>query len=157
MQAKKDIDRGKTREQSILKLFKVNDPKDNPKGETLPKDMRVYRFDLVESFLSAGIPLLKIDSLREFLQKYGQRLTSSSNLRQLIPSVLSNEKETLKSELSGVESCSVIFDGSTRLGEALAIVVRFVDNLWKVQQRLVRLQVLAQSLKANELAQCLIQ
>ena len=59
----------------------------------------------------------------------------------------------LKSELSQVNAVSTIFDGSTRLGEALAIVVRFVDRHWNVQQRLVRLQVLAKSLKANELAQ----
>lgn len=71
--------------------------------------------------------------------------------------MLEKEKETLRTELSVAEACSVIFDGSTRLGEALAIVVRFVDALWNVQQRLVRLQVLATSLKANELAQCLIQ
>ena len=71
--------------------------------------------------------------------------------------MLEKEKETLRTELSVAEACSVIFDGSTRLGEALTIVVRFVDALWNVQQRLVRLQVLATSLKANELAQCLIQ
>ena len=35
--------------------------------------------------------------------------------------------------------------------------MRFVDSQWNVQQRLVRLQVLAKSLKAEELAQCLIQ
>ena len=35
--------------------------------------------------------------------------------------------------------------------------MRFVDSQWKVQRRLVRLQVLAKSLKAEELAQCLIQ
>ena len=34
---------------------------------------------------------------------------------------------------------SVIFDGTTRLGEALAIVVRFVDDGWKINQSLVRL------------------
>ena len=82
---------------------------------------------------------------------------SRSHLRELIPSVLQKEKETLKSELSEARAVSTIFDGSTRLGEALAIIVRFVDSQWNVQQRLVRLQVLAKSLKAEELAQCLIQ
>ena len=110
--------------------------------------MRPYRFELIQSFLTTGIPLSKIDCLRSFLEKYGHRLTSQSHLRELIPSVLEKEKETLK---------STIFDGSTRLGEALAIIVRFVDSQWNVQQRLVRLQVLAKSLKAEELAQCLIQ
>ena len=90
-----------------------------------------------------------------FLEKHGHRLTSQSNLRELIPSVLQKEKKTLKSELSEAKAVSTIFDGSTRLGEALAIIVRFVDSQWNVQQRLVRLQVLAKSLKAEELAQCL--
>ena len=40
--------------------------------------MRLYRFDLVQSFLTAGIPLSKIDWLRSFLEKYGHRLTSQS-------------------------------------------------------------------------------
>ena len=75
----------------------------------------------------------------------------------MIPSTIEKEKETLKTELSLVDGCSVIFDGSTSLGEALAIVVRFVDEEWNVQQRLIGLQVLVKSLKANELAQCLIQ
>ena len=75
----------------------------------------------------------------------------------MIPSIIEKEKETLKTELSLVDGCSVIFDGSTRMGEALAIVVRFVDDEWNVQQRLIRLQVLPKSLKANQLAQCLIQ
>ena len=86
-----------------------------------------------------------------------QSLNSQSHLRELIPSVLQKEKETLKSELSEAKAISTIFDGSTCLGEALAIIVRFVDSHWNVQQRLVRLQVLAKSLKAEELAQCLIQ
>ena len=71
----------------------------------------------------------------------------------MIPSIIEKEKETLKTELSLVDGCSVIFDGSTSLGEALAIVVRFVDEEWNVQQRLIGLQVLVKSLKANELAQ----
>ena len=116
--------------------------------------MRLYRFDLIQSFLTAGIHFSKIDCLRSFLEKCGHRLTSQSHLEELIPSVLLKEKETLKSELSEAKA---VFDGSTRFGEALAIIVRFVDSQWNVQQRLVRLQVLAKSLKAEELAQCLIQ
>ena len=114
--------------------------------------MCLYRFDLIQSFLTAGIPLSKIDCLLLFLEKYGHRLTSQSHLRELIPSVLQKEKETLKSELSEAKAVSTIFDGSTRLGEDLAFIVQFVDSQWNVQQRLVRLQVLAKSLKAEELA-----
>ncbi|KAK3742871.1 hypothetical protein QZH41_007769 [Actinostola sp. cb2023] len=157
VKAKKAVLDSKKKDQSVLDLIRRNDQAKHPKGETLPLDMRLYRFELIECFLAAGIPLSKIDCLRSFLEKYGHRLTSDSHLRELVPSVLAKEKETLKSELSQVKAVSTIFDGSTRLGEALAIVVRFVDSHWNVQQRLVRLQVLAKSLKANELAQCLIQ
>ena len=155
--AKRAIQNSKKRDQSLLTFLRTKDEEDNPKGETLPADIRLLRFDLVEAFLSAGIPLSKIDHLRSFLEKYGHRLTAHSHLSQMIPSIIEKEKETLKTELSLIDGCSVIFDGSTRLGEALAIVVRFVDDEWNVQQRLLRLQVLAKSLKANELAQCLIQ
>ena len=152
VKAKKTILESKKKE-----LLRRNDQAKHPKGETLPHDMRLYRFDMIQSFLTAGIPLSKIDCLRSFLEKYGHWLTSQSHLRELIPSVLQKEKETLKSELSEAKAVSTIFDGSTLLGEPLAIIVQFLDSQWNVQQRLVRLQVLAKSLKAEELAQCLIQ
>ena len=39
------------------------------KGETLPKEMRMFRYDLVEACLKAGIPIAKIDCMRPFLEK----------------------------------------------------------------------------------------
>ena len=84
----------------MLELLRRNDQAKHPEGETLPHDMRLYRFDLIQSFLTAGIPLSKIDCLRLFLEKYGHRITSQSHPRELIPSDLHKEKETLKSEMS---------------------------------------------------------
>ena len=52
---------------------------------------------------------------------------------------------------------SVIFDSSTRQEEAMAIIVRFVDNNWNIIQRLVRIDVCSKSAKANKLAQVLYQ
>ena len=137
--AKRAIQNSKKRDQSLLTFLRRKDEEDNPKGETLPEDMRLFRFDLVEAFLSAGIPLSKIDHLRSFLEKYGHRLTAHGHLSQMIPSIIEKEKETLKTELSLVDGCSVIFNGSTKLGEALVIVVRFVGDEWNVQRRLIRL------------------
>lgn len=54
-------------------------------------------------------------------------------------------------------SFSVIFDGSTKQGEATAIIVRFVDNNWNIIQRLERIDVCSKSVNANELAQVLNQ
>ena len=63
----------------------------------------------------------------------------------------------MKSEIAANSAFSVIFDGSTRLGEALAIIVRFIDKDWNIQQRLLKLEILAKSMNAEELAQRLIQ
>ena len=49
----------------------------------------------------------------------------------------------------------VIFDGTSRLGEVLAVVLRYVDG-WKIVQRLVRLEFLAKSLSGEEVARELI-
>ena len=65
--------------------------------------MRVFRFELTESFLTAGISLSKIDDLRPFLQKHCHRRTASGHLSELIPSVLEKEKEKVKGELQNVE------------------------------------------------------
>ena len=150
LKSKDVLKREKTKEQSIKDLLKKNS---EAKGATLPEEMRLHRYELVESLLKAGIPLLKVDNL----EKYGHRLTSRTHLTELIPLVLKKEKDTVKSEIAKNDAFSVIFDWSTRLGEALAIVVRFIDEQWNIQQRLVKLEVLAMSLKAAELAQRLIQ
>ena len=42
--AKKTILESKKKDQSVLELFRRNDQAKRPKGETLPHDMRLYRF-----------------------------------------------------------------------------------------------------------------
>ena len=62
----------------------------------------------------------------------------------------------MKAELNIVREASIIFDGTARLGEALAIVVRYVQQDFRPTQHLLRLEVLAKPLKGNELAQRLM-
>ena len=51
----------------------------------------------------------------------------------------------------------VIFDGTARLGEALAVIVRYVPEDFQPTQRLIRLDILAKALKkGEELAQRLM-
>lgn len=45
-------------------------------------------------------------------------------------------KRRIKSEISA-SNVAVIFDGTTRFGEALAIVLRYVTADWKIKQALV--------------------
>ena len=77
--------------------------------------------------------------MRPFFEKYGHRLTSSIHLNEPIPAVLEKEKETLKEKLKVAKEASVIFDGMARLGEALVIVVRYIQEDFKPTQRLVHL------------------
>ena len=62
----------------------------------------------------------------------------------VIPFILSQEVDQIKGELVGCP-VSVIFDGTTRLREAMAIVVRFVDTVLNVHQLLVCLLLLTKS------------
>ena len=119
--------------------------------------MRLYRYELVKALLKAGIPLLKVDSLRPFLEKYGHHLTSRNHLAEFISMIRQKEIDFVKSGIAANSAFSVIFDGSTRLREALAIIVRFIDKDWNIQQRLLKLEILAKSMNAEELAQRLIQ
>ena len=150
------IMKDKKESQSIIQCLNKMDNRDHPSGSTLPQDMRLFRFEIVQNFLSGGIPLTKIDTVRPLFEKYGQRLTSVTHLAELIPAVLEKEKETIKNELKDINEVSVIFDGTARLGEALAIVVRYVQDNFQPTQRLIRLEVLSKALKADELAQRLM-
>ena len=71
--------------------------------------------------------------------------------------VLKEEESLIKKEIDG-KNVSVIFDGTTRLGEALAIVVRFVTNDWTIEHhlKLVKMQLFAKSLTGKEIARELI-
>ena len=42
----------------------------------------------------------------------------------------------MKEEIQG-RDVSVIFNGMTHLGQAMAVVLRYVDSDWGIQQRLV--------------------
>ena len=54
------------------------------------------------------------------------------------------QQEQAKSKNTG-QACGVTFDGTTRLGEALSIVLCFVSQDFEIKQCLVRLQLLAKA------------
>ena len=118
---------------------------------TLPLEVRAFRVEVVEDFLKAGVSLHKIDKLRDLLERGGNRLTDSSHLRQHIPLILKQETERLKEEIA-TRDLGLIFDESTRLGEAIVIIARFVSDNWSIVQRLIRLDICAKSVNAQDLA-----
>jgi len=73
----------------------------------------------------------------------------------LIPFILQNEWTVVKQEIEG-RDVSVVFDRTTHLGEAIAGVLHFVDGEGNIQQQLLRLMLLAKSLKREEVARDLL-
>ncbi len=126
------------------------------RGETLPEQQQVFRVKVVKTFLQAGVPLSKVGHFRELLEETGHRLTDRRHLFDLIPFILEEEKQNIKLSIQG-KWLSVIFDGTSHCGEALAILVHYIDDSWNVQQQLLCIRLLSKSLTGEEIAHELIQ
>lgn len=97
-----------------------------------------------------GVPISKLEYFRDILEENAMRLTHPSHMFNLVPFVLEQEKSLLKVEING-KYLSIIFDGTSRLGKVLAIVIRYVHE-WEVHQRLIRPEFLAKSMTGEEVA-----
>ena len=92
------------------------------------------RIEVVSMFLKAEIPLTKITDLRALLEEGSARLTGESHLRTYIHFIQEMEAAKVKAELAHHPPVSVIFDGSTHRGEALAVLVHFVNEQFEIVQ-----------------------
>ena len=105
---KKRIEAKEIRQQNIVDMLKKYDQEVHPAGETLSDCVHVFRVRVVSAFMMAGVPLDKIECFREVLEETSFRLSSCSNLRQLIPFVHQQEKDSIKKQING-KQVSVIF------------------------------------------------
>ena len=133
---KKQLTEKRSKDRDISEAFKSYEQEVHPCGETLPEAHKLWRVKVVTTFLRAGVPLAKIDHFRELLEENAYSLTDRRGICDLIPFVQSKEQQQIRAELEG-KRISVIFDGTTRLGEALVIVVRYTDE-FVIKQRLIR-------------------
>lgn len=145
----------KKKELDIAEAFAKFDKQHHPKGETLPTATRVFRIKVVQAFLKSGTPLNRLEYFRDIFQEAGMPLTSHTHMRELVPFILEEEYKSIAKELLG-KDVSIIFDGTTRDGEALAILVRYVQD-WDVKIRLVRFRLVKSSVNGDELARVIIE
>ena len=139
IEGKKRLDRKEAREKDIAEALKGFNSQNHLKGETLPENQQVFRVKVVTCFLRTGVPLSKLTYFHELLEESTFRMSDRRHMSDLIPFILHEEQAQIKKEIDG-KYVSVIFDGTTRMGEALAVVLRFVDDEeWVIKQRLVRL------------------
>ena len=142
------------RECDVARALKSYEQEIHPSGEGLSEAHKLYRIKVLTTFLKAGVPLAKIEHFRELLETNAYRLCDRRGMCDLIPFVQSEEQQRIRADLQG-KKVSVIFDGTTRLGEALVIVLRFVDG-FVIKQYLIRFQTLAKSMTGEEIARQLI-
>ena len=83
----------------------------------------------------------------------GYRLCDHCGMSDIIPFILTEEKERLK--MTFKVRRFVTFDGINQLGEALVIVLRFVDS-FVIKQYRVCFQTLAELMAGKEIARELI-
>ena len=124
----------KQREIDIAKAFHEYAAQQHAAGETVPDNQQVHRVNVVSTFPKAGVSLSKIDVFRPLLEDGVYRIAGRRTISDLIIFIHQQEVKRVKSEIEG-RKVSVIFDGMTRLGEAM--IVRFVDAEWAIQQHLV--------------------
>ena len=100
--------------------------------------------------MKAGVPLSKVDLFRDVLEEHGYALTSSTNLRQLIPFVHQEELSGIKQEILN-QPLSIIFGGTTHVCEALVVVLRYLTDDWELKQCVGRLKLLAKTITRSRL------
>ena len=124
-------------------------------GDGLPDSTQVYRVKVVTAMLKAGVPLSKVDLFRDLLEEHGYALTSSTNLRQLIPFIHQEELSRIKQEILN-QPLSIIFDGGTHVCEAFVVVLHYLTDNWELKQCVGWLKHLAKSMTGEEIAQQLL-
>ena len=152
-QGKEKVNVKEARERDITQALKKHNTATHLEGETLPKDQQVYRIRVVTAFLRAGIN--KVSHFGDVLEENAFRLTDRSHMANLIPFIWKKEQQWIKNEIEGRE-LSVVFDWTTRLGEAVVILVQYVTEDMEIEQRLLWVQMIAKSMTGEELARELI-
>ena len=125
--------------------------------KSVPEETQLYRAETVEEFLRAGVPLLKIDILRPYLERTsGNSLVGRQHLTTAyLPALKLAEEKRLKDEFKD-EFIGVYHDGTTHNGESFAIVYRAVKAGFVFRNSCVRVQFLRGSMKAPEISSLLM-
>ena len=87
--------------QAIISDFLKNNPIDR-EGIHLSEEHKVFRIKTLQAFFRCGIPINKINCMRDFFKEYTPySLTDRSHMTKLIPTVYKLETERLISVLKG--------------------------------------------------------
>ena len=139
------------KEKSISEAIQHHNSEVHARGETLLMEHQVHHVKVIECFLRAAVSLSKIQHFRKVFEETGFQLIDRHHMSDLIPVVLKQEKSRIQSKIFEQDvSVIILFDGTSRLGEALAIVLHFVTCV--IEQRLIRVELLSKRMKGEEIA-----
>ena len=97
------------------------------------------------------MPFAAIQRVKK-LFSHQYKVTATTQLSSLIPTVLAAEKTRIKMLLKNQNNLVMIFDGRSHLGEILNIVVRWCDDDFIPQQLCIRLKHLDKNCDGEQLA-----
>ncbi len=122
--------------------------------KTVSDATNVFRGNCVAAFLSAGIPLNKIEVLRPFLEHHcNAKLDDVSNLRKVYLPVLRQamRKEVNDAIAGGCKVC-LIHDGTNRFSEFYSVIIRWCTPDFNLEERLVAMKAFVGAQKGQQLA-----
>ena len=73
----------KVRDKTLSQHLQVYESEASPRGE-IYESHKLYRIKVVTAFLKSGIPLQKVNGLKEILEFDGYRLTDARGMRGLV-------------------------------------------------------------------------
>lgn len=126
------------------------------KGTNVKIETQLWRYRLTESFMAAGIEPSKINRMRTVLQRGNEVSTDCSHLMSMVPKVEADEFERIHNELLN-QVVSAIFDGETRVGEAMALILRFCTADFRLHQVLVAFVTAEKHMNAQEMTNLFMQ
>lgn len=107
-----------------LEVWRKNSP--DLEGSTLGSQTDRFRLETVSVFMACGLPLSKIDGLRDYLLKHSKlQLFDVSHLWTYITLDRNIEVDRINAIVQNSNYFSVIFDGSSRVDEVLADILRY--------------------------------
>ena len=120
--------------------------------ETISEATQIFRGELLEEWMRAGIEVNKIDNLRGFIERKAKdTLTNAKELmRTYFKPLEMKEHALLKAAMEG-QFLGVYHDGTTHNGEAFCICVRFVSEDFKVHVYCIRVSFLRGSMTAQQI------
>ena len=99
VESKAKLKKRLVRDMNIVTALKKYDQANNPVGQTLPEDQRLYRVKVVKAFMRAGVPIGKLEVLRDILEEKALRSADTRHMLDLIPFILTEERAIIREEI----------------------------------------------------------